>query len=375
MLLFGFVLALFFSILLLTKKNKSKADWVLFFWMFLISIHLLLFFFSEENLYKQYPHLIGIDLCFPIFHALFLFFYIRTLTSEPKGFNKSDILHFIPSVAIYIYLVPFFMKGATEKYIYYLDVRNSEKYFLNILLVITILSGLTYAFLTFRMIKKYRIYIGQNFSFSESINLVWMNRLLIGMIIIWLVVVAIKILQLFSHTSFPTQGDYIIYITANLFVFFLGYFGVRQTNIFSDNDYLDKKDKFESTLSEPVRYKKSSLKEDQALVIKEKLVYLMDTEKRYLDNKLTLDALAKEIDISPNYLSQVINEQFSKNFYDFVNTYRIEDFKIKTNDPKFKNYSILALALECGFNSKSAFYSVFKKYVGQTPSEYLKKTI
>ena len=98
----------------------------------------------------------------------------------------------------------------------------------------------------------------------------------------------------------------------------------------------------------------------------------MESDKRYQDNELTLDDLANEIGTSANNLSQVINEKFSMNFYDFINEYRIEDFKQKAIDSKYKHYSIIALALECGFNSKSAFYLVFKKRTGISPGEYLK---
>lgn len=369
MILVGFTLSLFFSVLLLAKKNKSKADYFLFAWLLFISVHILFFWANFTDLFKKYPHLIGIDLPFPIFHALFLFFYVRLLSCNKNQFKPSDLLHLIPSLVAYIYMIPFFLKDKEEKYHYFKNIRVNEKYFLNLFTCYTIVFGLIYAYLSYKMTVRHKKYIDDQFSYHEKINLNWLKKLIPAMTILWLIVIFSKI---FFSASISDTGDYIIYSSVTLFVFFLGHYGIRQTTVFSEVKLED------TTYEQPgfppkTRYKKSGLKKEQVLIIKEKLNYLMDTEKIFLNNELTLDILAKEIGISPNYLSQVINEYFSKNFYDFINFYRIEDFKKKTTDSKFKDYSILAIAYECGFNSKSAFYNVFKKEVGVKPGEYLKK--
>lgn len=97
MILAGFVLSLFFFVLLLAKKPKSSADRVLFCWMLLIALHLLLFYIESEGLYSKFPHLIGVDMAFPIFHALFLFLYVRMLTSAEHRFYTTDMLHMFPA--------------------------------------------------------------------------------------------------------------------------------------------------------------------------------------------------------------------------------------------------------------------------------------
>ena len=98
----------------------------------------------------------------------------------------------------------------------------------------------------------------------------------------------------------------------------------------------------------------------------------METEKPYLDGKLSLKKVATDLGISTNYLSQVINENLNKNFFDFVNEYRVEMVKEMIIDPSNKNYTLLAIAYDCGFNSKSSFNSIFKKHTGLTPTEYQK---
>ena len=97
----------------------------------------------------------------------------------------------------------------------------------------------------------------------------------------------------------------------------------------------------------------------------------MDEKKPYLEPKLTLNMLATQLDVSSNHLSQTINQHQNQNFYDFINQYRVEEFKQRAKDPKNQHFIILALALDAGFNSKSAFNLIFKKHTGMTPSQFM----
>ncbi len=101
-----------------------------------------------------------------------------------------------------------------------------------------------------------------------------------------------------------------------------------------------------------------------------KLNHLMKTEYLYQNPHMTLELVSEELNISAGYLSQIINKVAKKNFSDYINTYRIEEIKEKLINPEFDKYSLLAIGLEAGFNSKSTFYTVFKKHVGLTPKQY-----
>lgn len=125
-------------------------------------------------------------------------------------------------------------------------------------------------------------------------------------------------------------------------------------------------------LEEEIQYLKSGLKKNDSKKYMDKIMNYMKREKPYLEPKLTLKQLADAFDVSTNYLSQLINENTEQNFSDFVNTYRVNEVKDKLKNPKYKRFTILAIAYECGFNSKSSFNSVFKKITGQTPRQYLK---
>jgi len=120
------------------------------------------------------------------------------------------------------------------------------------------------------------------------------------------------------------------------------------------------------------RYAKSGLKEERSAEIKVLLAKLMEEKKLFLDEKTSLPQLAGMVNIHPNNLSQIINERIQRNFYDFINSYRIEEFKRLIALGKNKNKTFFALALDCGFNSKTSFNNSFKKITGTTPSEFIK---
>ncbi|MFW5657214.1 MAG: helix-turn-helix domain-containing protein [Bacteroidota bacterium] len=120
------------------------------------------------------------------------------------------------------------------------------------------------------------------------------------------------------------------------------------------------------------KYKKTGISSEQAKAVQEKLKDVMHVEKPYLNPTLTLSDLSEKVGVSNNMLSQILNEYIGKNFYDYVNAYRLQHFQDLTKSPKHKHYTILGLAYECGFNSKTTFNTFFKKAMGKTPSAYFK---
>ncbi|MGY0038300.1 helix-turn-helix domain-containing protein [Pedobacter sp. NJ-S-72] len=200
----------------------------------------------------------------------------------------------------------------------------------------------------------------------------WLMYLIAGVSIIWIVVI------------FGTN-EY-IFAAVVLFVLFVGYFGIKQVGIFTsryeDNDLvIDGLPKTETIIlhtetavvNEKSKYSKSGMSDDTIDKIHQELNSLMQREKRYTDPELTLVQLSKELNIHANSLSQVINSVEQKNFYDYVNAQRIEEFKKIVSSPENQKFTLLSLAFECGFNSKTSFNRNFKKHIGISPSEYIKQ--
>ena len=120
------------------------------------------------------------------------------------------------------------------------------------------------------------------------------------------------------------------------------------------------------------KYKTSALTEENLKHIADKLENTMQQEQLYLNAALSLPLLAKSINTSPNYISQTLNERLNVNFFDYVNGYRVKHAK---NELTNSNKTVLDIAMDAGFNSKSAFYTAFKKYTGKTPVQYKQQSL
>ena len=231
-----------------------------------------------------------------------------------------------------------------------------------------IISGISYVALSYRLLNKYNALTRQNFAFSDSIDLNWLKFFIWGIGLIFFVVTVVITLEEAIGVVFSYNTDLIFYVLIIVFILFLGFSGIRHKNIFTDqiNESLH--------IVEPKssgEYKRSGLKDEDAERHHKQLVRLMETKKPYLEPKLTLSSLADDLGISVNHLSQVINQYEERNFFDFVNSYRVKEYIDRATDPAYQNFSILAIALDSGFNSKSSFNQVFKKFTGKTPSRYL----
>jgi TolB-like protein/AraC-like DNA-binding protein/Tfp pilus assembly protein PilF len=123
------------------------------------------------------------------------------------------------------------------------------------------------------------------------------------------------------------------------------------------------------------KYKRSSLTETSVEEYYTKLEKYISEHKPYLQSNLTLRQLAQMIDINPNSLSELLNEKIGKNFSEYINHFRVESFKKQAIKPDNAHLSMLGLAYESGFNSKTVFNTFFKKETGMTPKQYLKSVL
>jgi len=117
---------------------------------------------------------------------------------------------------------------------------------------------------------------------------------------------------------------------------------------------------------------KYSINEHEINSYYEKINHYMIEHKPYLQSRLTINDLAKQLNIKSYLISYVINKKTNNNFFYYINNYRVEETKKMLFDEKYKNYSIEAIGKECGFNSTSSFFEVFKKYTNQTPLQFIK---
>ncbi len=365
----GIFLSFFLQFLLLSKKKASISDRILAIWMFVFGLHLFSYYLHSMDYWEIYPHLSGVHHPFPLLHGPFLFLYVLFSAKSEQRFHWLNYLHFAPAALFYLYMIPFlFFYTEEQKLMVNHGVIDDYSTFISFSLIAFIISGITYVALSYRLLKRYDDLTQQNFAFSESIDLDWLKFFIWGIGLIFFVTTTVIVLEEGLGVDFGFNTDQIFFVLIITFIFFLGYSGIRHKNIFTEQ--IDENVQIVEPKSQG-EYKRSGLKAEDAERYHIQLIRLMETEKPYLEPKLTLSSLADEMGMSANHLSQVINQCEGKNFFDFVNSYRVDEYKQRSVDPAYQNFSILAIALDSGFNSKSSFNQVFKKFTGKTPSQYL----
>jgi AraC-like DNA-binding protein len=301
-------------------------------------------------------------------HGLFLYYYILSLVSDKKEIRNKDFLHFIPFILFNLYLLiaSFLPETAVKLNIERLSMDYDPPLLFLFFLILTALSGTVYFLFSIKLFRKLDINIFNNYSNSKDINLSWLRKLILIFGIIWTSLMTVTIIHHVFHMFsmlFCTDG---LFLSLSVFVILIGYFGLKQKVIFFSESIIVSGNSIEIQ----TKYAGSKLKDSEAKIYVEKLDKHMASSKPHLNSDLTLLQLASDINITPHLLSQIINDHYKLNFFDYINQYRVQEFKAAVADPKNKNYSLLGIAFECGFNSKSAFNRMFKKSTGLTPSKF-----
>ncbi|MBC8048337.1 MAG: helix-turn-helix domain-containing protein [Fimbriimonadaceae bacterium] len=374
----GAIITFFLVALLIGKKGRSTADNILAAWLTVTGFHLILYYLYNTNQYVQFPFLLGLEIPLPLAHGPFLFLYTAALTN--KRIKASiRLLHFLPILIIYCFVIPFFTLSNEEKIVVYKNEGQGYEMLTGAVLVLIMLSGVAYVLLSLLLLNKHKKNISEQFSYSEKINLNWLRFLIWGTAAIWVCVIF--------------GNDFLIYIFAVIYIILIGFFGIKQAGIFtSENLYRNTNHPIpseENTMesipekialhekieTEKPKYQKSGLSSQAAESIHKQLNELMQQEKIFKNPELTLAELGEKLNLNSNYLSQVINTFEQKNFYDYVNQFRIEEFKHIVSLPENKQFTMLSLAFECGFNSKTSFNRNFKRVTGLSPSEFLQQEL
>ena len=372
----GIFINFFLMAMLIGKKNKHEADWILALWLFFMGVHLSFYYFSVTKQFFLIPLLMGMEIPFPLIHGPFLYLYTSALTYQASD-RKFRFLHFLPFALAYIPLLPFIFSPAESKLYVYSHKGQGYEWYLLTLNLSFIVSGIAYVLLSLRKLNRHRKNISDQFSNTEKINLIWLRNLIFGLGVIWLIVIFGK--------------DELTFTAVVIYILFIGYYGIMQTDIFSHNPSALPVDpsiakpvenEWENTAylettpevnPEKGKYLKSGLDENEMHQIHNQLTDLMQQERVYTNPELTLGEIAQMLNIHPNHLSQVINSIEKKNFYDYINSRRVEEFNKVVRMPKNQKFTLLSLAYECGFNSKTSFNRNFRKVTGLSPSEYLKQ--
>lgn len=361
----GVVQGFVFSFIVLTqKKFITNNTFFLGLVVLFLSLSNLQYWFLDTKLAYAYPIL---KLIFIPWHWLILpMFYIYV----HKFIGKEKIKY---RMKLFL-LAPFFIVLITHilyvSQIYYSDNLNkiASHFQRGIYIYLEFLSfifNITIMILVYNMITKHEKDKSYSFTWVKS-ETNWLKKLIyVGLIVClcWLfALVIVVILNLNKSFIF-----YPMWIGISILVYWIGYTGINKSIQLKKRIELRKKRILNFTKNKTAKASKNLDNNFQ------KLENHITANKSHLNPNLSLQILSKEMGLSEGYISQIINNNSDLNFNDYINLKRINDIKSMLSDSTFKNYTINAIGLEAGFNSKSSFYTSFKKHTGKTPSEYKKE--
>ena len=369
-LLLGIAQGILLSLIIFHRHRKVFANRFLGLMMITSVLSLSHVLFSDLGLYKFQPFVMLIDL-----GAIFLvgplhYLYAKHLIQPLSSFKRIEWLHFLPAIfyqliTIY-YLISSDLIGATEQD-FLAKIHPVTFLIINWVFVIQML---TYMVFTILLLGKYATKIKNVFSTIENIQLNWLRNItyMATFVIFIFTVENFLVIYDLNISSFNLSS-----ILGAIYVYTMGYIGLSKSEIFGKKEIVASIEESRMVSEQDAnagKYQKSGLSKEEAGSYAKQLLTLMSSDQLYTDSTLTLQKLAIELNISTHHLSEIINTQLNQNFFDFVNQYRVNKVIEDMKSEKKEHLTLLGIALDSGFNSKSSFNTIFKKHTGITPSAY-----
>lgn len=356
--LFSSLIGFFISIILLLKKTTDKkAVYLISGFILIHSFFIFHIFIYRCNLHYRYPDILYASTIFSFLYGPLIYFYLKRVSKQYQ-FKKIDLLHLIPSVIMLLIVFPIYNLSSNEKLEIILKTSSiNTKGFVTFTFIFKLLSLLIYGYLFFKIFRKQ---IKNNKDFNQEAlkwirSLIYLGMAYIGFYALYGLIISdiIPRYQFLYHLQVVAMASMVLYV---------GVIAYLKPQLFSKsyiNIHVEK-------------YSKSGLTKDFSSELKQQLLFLLNEEKIYKQNDISLEKLANKLGTTRHNASQVINEHFNLNFFELINTYRIKEAQEILKNDIHHNLNIIEVAYEVGFNNKVTFNKSFKKQLEQTPSQYIK---
>jgi len=347
------------------KKNKKANINLALFILIIASTHfsryLLIMNYETIAFYFSLFSFPGISIA-----GVFIYFYVIFITGFADKFKPSYLLNFI----VFIIILIIFMILAIHYNFKLIESGILQKNFI-IIMGLSLINSTCYIFYALLIIlRKYNRKIENYYSDIEQMKFNWLI-LLTSLVLISLLYWCVGI-WLVSFRIVDSINPIAISINSlmDIIIFFITiYYIINQPEIFKQNLVMNVEID-DSVVSETAKYSKQNIDTEKQNEYLEKLKQHMITNKPYLNENLTIRDLSLEINIPIHHISLVINNLLNKNFYTFINEYRVQEAINILSDPANNDANILSIAFRSGFNSKTTFNSAFRKILGMTPTTY-----
>lgn len=355
----GAIHALVQSLLLVfTRRGNRRAN--RFMALFLLALAVLMTngFLGILGWYDRWPAPSIIVGSLALTLSPLFYFYVKAMSGREFRWRPALLVHFVPFLAGLNFWSAFWVFRGTAR------VRPAilDGWIRSPWIPVGIMAGIqaaVYVPLMVRRLRKYSQAIKASYSTLDGVNLRWLKWRLGVFGMIWGVSLVFMAAGWFDRRAISLVGHVVPFLIA-LNTFVTGYRAMLQPEVF-----------FGPAEDIPGRrYERSSLSPENAALHKARLLETMEREKPYLDPEITLPKLAQGLNVPVSHLSQVINGQLGRNFFEFINGFRVEAAKRRLAQGTAEERKLAAIAFECGFNSLATFNRVFKELAGRTPSEF-----
>ena len=343
----GFILS---AILILIKDRNKAANTFLALFLFLISLTMVGRLLRELSFFEKYPNFLALPDAIIFLYGPLMYIYLRKLFVFSKLEKKNLVLLFTPALLFIISEIPLLFDENHRLRILWTKHTTLRFIFIE---GSAIIHNIYFLILQIRLFSTYKKISDNNFSYKQYPAHLRFLYLLTGVtLFIWLLSYLSWVFGYYNVLS--VIGYRIIWLILPFISYTMGYFAMKDSNFYKI-----------SIPSINSGKKKFSNSEKKELLMQ--LADVMTNKKLYKRSDFSLTLLSNTLSLDRNKLSQLINEEFKKNFNDWTNDYRINNAKILLTE---SDLSIKEIYYEVGFNSKSAFNRAFKNKLNTTPSEY-----
>jgi AraC-like DNA-binding protein len=366
----GLVTSIFYLLIILFTKANHTNKWSLILFIVLLNISLCPVLFMHTSWFS--PLLINAS--FGLLWGPALYFYVVSLLRKKLKY-KFLLVHALPFLIYYslsVFTSSDVLPGPPDSMgPHSQDMNSFSKIVFSIIQSISLLG---YSVYTLIILNKHERNIQDHFSYKDVyLTIRWSYGIIISFVSAYLCVMLAE--QYIGRHLHLLIGD-IQMVLITSFIYILGYLGIRQQPVYlSMIDELDEILELETNTKEEEqsgkeKYVRNKLSEEVKEEYKGKLLAFLEEEKPYLQAKLSIADLSNALEIPKHFISQIINDSLGQTFYSFINSYRVKEVKKRIQEDEEDKYTLLAIAFDSGFNSKSGFNNNFKLETGMTPLEY-----
>lgn len=383
LILYGVIQGVVLSVTVFLKEKSLYLS------LFFANISYLLFIYLFERFewFRELPHLIWTNVPSWFLIGPLLYLYVKSVfePAEKKTVTAQRALHFIPALGVLIYFWDFYFGLSGAEKIAAFTRFYSDTRIIDYVQLLYLAQISAYIYAAYRIVTRHSEWAGEQFSNSDFVHLKMLRKLFWGIGYFVVLAIIFSVLMSISSPDILPNFQFVFLVLAStvfiatayyMYYSFSPYGKVLQImGTAAKGSGLSGEGGDFNRLRNRDTYSTSSLDEKDLTLILDTIRRYMEQHEAFRRSDLKIGTLAEEVGIPSHHISQALNQELGKNFFDFVNAYRIEAVKDQLREGRHRQLTLFAIAEECGFNSQSSFYRIFKESTGHTPSSFIKHHI